>query len=332
MEVKVKKFYCFIRLRKAWRRIYAVNEAIKPTQDYDYFRHLYYAFYSKRLLSRWRVVFFYVKDDINECIVPLVINPKKRIIKGLSNFGRLDYEDVISSTNDKSFIIRCLKRVFDDYEGYNLDLININESAILFDALRAKMILLEKCVSIELAECYDDYFLRLSKHQRQNIRTAYNRLQKNAFDFDLVQYDERKRIPDHVWLICQQIYERRHSENGSLITKWVNRQCNPYTHILHSANGWCIFVLFHKNKPIAYMAGIMSLRQSCFYVPRLCIDPDFSEYSPGIILLNETIKSLIGEGVKFLDLMLGDEPYKIAMGGETHNNYEIQCCVNELFD
>ena len=332
MGIRVKKCFFIRHLRTVWRRIYAANVTIKPTQDYDYYRHLFYSFYAKHFLTRWRIVFFYVNDDINECIIPFVINQKKRVIKGLSNFGRLDYEDIVSSTNDSTFVRRSLETVLDDYRGYRLDLVNINESSALFQSLGQRMELREKCVSIELAGCFDEFMLRLSKHQRQNIRTAYNRIQKRSFNYNLVQYDENKKIPHHLWMSCQQIYERRHNETGSFLRKWVDRQLNPYTHILHSIKGWRVLVLFHGSTPIAYMGGIFSERQGCFYVPRLCIDPDFSEYSPGIILLNETIRSFIGEGVKCLDLMLGDEPYKIAMGGETHNNYEIKCCVKDLFD
>ena len=126
------------------------------------------------------------------------------------------------------------------------------------------------------------------------------------------------------------MYERRHYATGARSKKWVERQSNPYTHILHTALGWQVFVLFHDEIPISYMAGLVSKEQNCYYVPRLCIDPDFNKYSPGIILLVETIRLFIGQGIGHLDLMLGDEPYKMAMGGRIHHNYELKCKVEEL--
>ena len=90
--------------------------------------------------------------------------------------------------------------------------------------------------------------------------------------------------------------------------------------------------MFHNEEPISYVAGLYSENQNCYYVPRLCINNQFSRYSPGIVLLNEVVKVLIDEGVRYFDLMRGDEPYKTAMGGFVHNNYKLRCKVEELLD
>jgi CelD/BcsL family acetyltransferase involved in cellulose biosynthesis len=93
-----------------------------------------------------------------------------------------------------------------------------------------------------------------------------------------------------------------------------------------------LFVLFVNNSPIAYMAGLYDERQKAYYVPRLCINDEYGRYSPGIILVNETAKYLIDHGATLLDLMEGDEKYKLAMGGVVTNNHQIQISTNELFE
>ena len=91
-----------------------------------------------------------------------------------------------------------------------------------------------------------------------------------------------------------------------------------------------MYVLFHGEIPIAYMAGLLGKEQNCYFVPRLCIDSKYIRFSPGIVLLVETIREIINRGIGHLDLMLGDEPYKTAMGGRVHQNFELKCKVDEL--
>ena len=83
---------------------------------------------------------------------------------------------------------------------------------------------------------------------------------------------------------------------------------------------------------MAYMAGLYSETQKAYYVPRLCINDQYAKYSPGIILINETVKSLLSNQTHRLDLMLGDEPYKTAMGGVLTYNYSLQTTTEELLN
>lgn len=328
--IKKEKHFHIISLKKKWDTICLKNKGISPIHQYWYFWHLTLSFYSIHTLSRWRIVFYYLFDEQDACIIPFVVNPHKLLIKGLSSFGRLDYEDVISSTDNDRFIKKCFEIVLSDYKGYTLHFININEDSSLYKALGDRMKFLENCVTIDIPSNFDEYIASLSKHQRQNIRTAYNRLSKESFDICLKHYDEKTKMPQRLWQQCQQMYEGRHSALGSRFKIWVDRQRNPYTHILHTIKGWQVYVLFHGEIPISYMAGLLGEEQNCYYVPRLCIDPDFIKYSPGIVLLCETIRQIINQGIGHLDLMLGDEPYKTAMGGRVHRNFELKCKVGEL--
>ena len=69
------------------------------------------------------------------------------------------------------------------------------------------------------------------------------------------------------------------------------------------------------------MAGVFSKKGDQFVVPLLYSNNTYLRYSPGILLVNETAKALISKRVLILDLARGDEPYKYALGGETHFNY-----------
>ena len=78
------------------------------------------------------------------------------------------------------------------------------------------------------------------------------------------------------------------------------------------------------------MAGLYNRGQKSYYIPRLCIDEQYSRYSPGIVLVNEVAKRLIAMRVEVMDLMEGDEPYKLTMGGYIHNNYQLQTNMQNI--
>ena len=72
------------------------------------------------------------------------------------------------------------------------------------------------------------------------------------------------------------------------------------------------------------MQGVKS-RNSTLIIPRLVLNDKFARYSTGIMLINETMKSLIAEKSSCcLDLAIGNENYKFVMGGVPHYNYKFE--------
>jgi len=67
--------------------------------------------------------------------------------------------------------------------------------------------------------------------------------------------------------------------------------------------------------------------QTVMLIPLLTINGAFSRFSPGGILITETIKFLIeNHDYKYFDLSRGDEKYKYAYGGKEHFNYSYEIC------
>lgn len=301
----------------------AANPAIKPIQHYDYYCFLWIAFYMQHRLSRWRIVWRQVEDEGEECILPLAVNTKRRRLRMLSYYGRMDYEDIISSTEDTEHNRRLISKALQPYEGYTIEAVHIAEDSRLYRTLGDKMTWKETCVAIDISRGYEAWFEGLNKHQRQNVRTAYNRKEKEGFEVRLEVYDDHRPIPRGLWRRLQEIYEERGGDPGSRWHLWWKRQKNAFTHILHHVEGHRIYVLLHGNEPVAYMAGLLHSGQSCYYVPRLSHNIAYNRYSPGILLICETIKQLCEEGIATLDLLLGDEPYKLAMGGKEFPLYAL---------
>ena len=72
------------------------------------------------------------------------------------------------------------------------------------------------------------------------------------------------------------------------------------------------------------MIGLYNEKHNVVYVPRLSCNIKYLRYDPGILMLNESIKILLNEGIRIIDLTRGDEPYKFAMGGGDRQNYVIR--------
>ena len=81
----IENFNNIYRINPSWHRIMSCNNAIRPTQSYDYYRYLFFAFYSRFVkVGHWRIVFHYFQDGQNECIIPLVVNCKRMQIRSVS--------------------------------------------------------------------------------------------------------------------------------------------------------------------------------------------------------------------------------------------------------
>ena len=81
---------------------------------------------------------------------------------------------------------------------------------------------------------------------------------------------------------------------------------------------------FYIGKDLAaFMMGLESENKEVI-IPKLAIDSNFSKYSPGKLMINETVKYLISNSnIRTLDLSKGSEKYKYDMGGTEHINYDF---------
>lgn len=77
----------------------------------------------------------------------------------------------------------------------------------------------------------------------------------------------------------------------------------------------------------AFMVGYVNNDNASVVVPKLAINDCYRHYSPGIILINETIKQLITRGIKELDLARGTERYKFVMGGALYHTLNTEISI-----
>lgn len=179
---------------------------------------------------------------------------------------------------------------------------------------------------IPIGDNYNDYFGKLSKHVKQNVRTAYNRVHKDGYEVQFNYYENyrgRKEDEENALRIFK-----------SYMEVYVDRQNNKYKNGIRKRVKGLLIKYFHYDfnsafYSFSYLADItingkIAAMVKCYkdtvhkqlIIPMLAIDENFYRYSPGMILVNELAKQ-ISERTDLNEISLGrgDEKYKYDMGG-----------------
>lgn len=197
-------------------------------------------------------------------------------------------------------------------------------------------------VRIPLEGDWEMHLKRLSKSVRQNIRTAYNRMNRDGIQWRLCVYDENTPMDDIVWKRIMDAYFGRllakykrgvfsPETKGGIIIQTVKflhfrfiKKFNIY-HLKHDTfslrklpNAFHA-VLYADDRIMAFFSGLYTHDKTRLCIPRLAFNEAFRFYSPGYILLSEVLQKFYSEGrLQVLDLCRGDEQYKFDLGGETY--------------
>ena len=306
-------------IEKEWDTLYRQNSKLSYYQSTEYMNVLWNHFFPYRLILRGLPRFFVFMSGGKPCfILPLF---KKWFKKDYCLFGYkmgLGYLDAVYSENITS---KDITECFDELKRC------IGQASIYFMHVREKTelgqwilanggcISPEGCTEIQLPDNYDVFFDSLSKHMKQNIRTAYNRLKTDEMEyrFECIPYSDMPEITSRrlqkMYINRQKIrYEK--SLLYSLFVKYVDLGTKIQKHGCMTVRA---YVLSINNKIAAFFDAIYA--GNTIIIPRLAISDEFNRYSPGVMLINESIKNLIDERVSILDLTHGMEQYKLSMGG-----------------
>ena len=208
------------------------------------------------------------------------------------------------------------------------------------------------CINIILPNSYEDYYKGLSSSMRQNLRTAFNRLKRDGHSVsvkvinengkcDIWNYDEMETIIgtcvdyhkklqnkdvtnndfEKMLSLYYQRHKERYGEHTSKLKMWYMKHLNFVTKSLQNIPSAMNVMLFIDNELAAFMGGLSSQGEKDYIVPRLSINANYSFYSPGMLLVNETARYMIeNTSNRNLDLSLGTEGYKSKMGGGKTRN------------
>lgn len=314
-------------LRNSWTDLYNSNAFLNPLQSFDFFETYYKN-------TRIPIKSFKQKLEIYE----VVDNQKTQLILPLikktntyQSVDTLDYYDIVYNHNieDKTLLryLNAIKKYINKPIIFN----HISESSKLYNLLKAQNIKIldsVECAKINISNSYDEYYNSLSKSTRQNIRTAYNRLNKDLNNPKMELQITTGQINVKLINKLKVLYlKRKATKNKGFISKVkciLKRFYEPVSKTCGSLEDGFTSILFINNQIASFMQGLKS-KDTTIIIPRLVLNDKFARYSTGILLINETIKRLINENISnCLDLAIGNENYKFVMGGVSHINYNFE--------
>ena len=198
------------KLRAVWKKLYAEGD-YTPFQSWISNWWFYLTYGLKGSRRKYKPQFVLLTEDVEICILTIAVDRKRKKVIDFSVGGPIDYYDALSSTRDAEFLSACIAKLKEMYAGYEIVLNKINENACLYPVLNDKDVVeTEPWVKIDFeSDVYDEYYQSLSKHQRQNLRTGYNKLQREGLIWRLGRYDTKHPMPKNDWKKCLTMYEER---------------------------------------------------------------------------------------------------------------------------
>ena len=322
----------FEQVEKEWRNLYNDSQFISPYMSYDFQKEYKKKLWTSRktFFSKYIVYKAYENENLI-AIIPLLKIKDKIYIAG--DFRATGYLDFIYSDNITDVELDNLVKSFLTFmKDRELHFNKINQTSRLYKILNEitqskKLNVSQKtCVNIAFGKHYDEYFSKLSKSTRQNIRTAHNRLNREGKSILVETYIGRK-IGKEENKNLMKLYQKRSNERSgktNIIVKTFQTLLNPLTRSLNVNENNFISILKIDSEIAAYMHGFISNHDKAAVIPRLAINSTFNVYCPGGLLITDTIKWLIdNSSVKNLDLSRGDETYKYVYGGTEHYNFDF---------
>lgn len=286
----------------------------------------------------YKLTYFVVKDQNETVLLIGFFFIRNKWNKKYLNFTHLvgpsDYYDLIYSDDfDGALIPNVIEQILNDYKASGFCISNIkSDSKFLLAVSAMERIKFDKlnCVSIELPDSYDSYVSLLSKNARQNLRTAQNRLMKNNLNLKFTLFGN-KDLHEINFPELKALYKQRNKGKYQK-SNWKSKLYSNIDNLFRDGvdmfdlkelreTDFTLGKLEIDNELAAYFFGFTIVNR--IEINRVVINDKFAFYSPGILLLNEFIKSMIGKNLRIVDLTVGDEKYKYDLGGNTHEIFNI---------
>lgn len=315
--LQLKTYKSFKSISASWKRLYDITTEVSPFLSYEAMKIAVKYFYPYYITRKCLPLFcVFSENDKVRAIVPLLrySNGKCQLFGDVNGFNEsgILYDSVL-------ILPECLQLLRERLGS--VEFMKIDARSPLAKNIPAEAISTSNA-AITFPKDYDEYFKGLSKSVRQNIRTAYNRINADGLSIEFRLYKEHELPVDQVIdLYCQRHGQRYGVKTGRL-KKWFLKSQSFATRYYRFAPNAMTFILYIDKQPAAFLSGLSAGNR--LVVPRLSIDDKFRRYSPGMLLVIETIKFLQQHSsIEVLDLSQGDEAYKYQLGACQHLSYRF---------
>ena len=343
----IKSVKDFEALEGTWKQL-ENGKDMTAFQTYEWNRLLIEEFFSLLYNRLFAEVKCYIVTENQKAvaILPVIIQKRNAKIvwwgrkKGAYILGEGSWSDYLNfiykepNTKAWELILKNLPRPF-----FATSLRSNTEMCHFLDA-RGDMCGQHPSVFIPLMSDAAEYLASLSKSVRQNLRTAANRMNKDALVYELRIEDGKLNASLATELVSMH-YDRAKIKNQKQYKKnlhWIsrnirnsykeyqNRQYNIIYHSMISNMAGVTVIVYLNGVPAGYMYGVRDF--DAVRVMHNCINEEYKFYSPMFKGAYDFICEEINNkrySVTQIDFTRGNEGYKFQLGGEELflNNYMI---------
>ena len=341
ITVKIRPQQEFELLKDEWKSLENGSD-MTAFQSYSWYSMINEQYKKKAYIIPGKVFYAAAYDDEKiKMIAPLfIVNlprffSKFNIDSGAYILGKWGYTDYLNFIYDDfsaecfEQLIICIKERL-SVSAFNLHQILPETSMCRYlDEKYSSSFLFEgDCVKIPVKENFETYNKELSKHSRQNLRTAQNRAAKDGVD---IHYELYKSISEDDAKEFYSIYserqknKRKAEENclmffaNELVSKAENKKKKRYnilTDAMTSLDNAFILGCYSGEEKIGLCFGLED--SNAIRIPVVCFKESYAKYSPCMVCIYQFIKdSYEKDMIKSFDLLKGTEQYKYRLGGET---------------
>ncbi len=311
----------FMKIKDDWNRLYESNNHLSYYQSSAVMSTLWRGLYPYRFILRISPRFYVFRNDREVImILPLFKRWLSNKYTGYGYKAGIGYIDAVYADSiSESELSCCFRALRTKYSSMMILMQHVQSETALGNWIQnnSKVVSNTEYTIIPLYADYNMYYSSLSKHMKQNLRTAYNRLSTDngTYEFECISYSQMDGLDKDLQSLYIERQIKKYGKNW--LYKFFVKHVDLGTKIQRSKEiDIRAFILRINGRIAAYYDGLFSSRG--VIVPRLAIADGFDRYSPGVMLLNESIKYLIGSGMEYIDLTHGTEEYKLFMGGSVH--------------
>lgn len=168
---------------------------------------------------------------------------------------------------------------------------------------------------VELPGSFDDYLMSIGKKERHETRRKRRRFEKALGSPRIVTLGDAGSVLDDFF----RLHRRSRGSKGLFMT---DRMAGMFADLLSGA-GWRLDALYGDD-PRLVAAVIGYADESGYYLYNSAYDPDLGHASPGVVLLSELIRTVIGDGLEVFDFLKGEETYKFRLGARRRPLFVVE--------
>lgn len=262
--------------------------------------------------------------------LPGSFNKSKSVFHNLTYFGwdNLNYLMVkeIESTSKNKFFSELAKMI--DLMVYK----NISQSChqtILINTVGSIKFKGFRCPFIPLKGSYQNYLEGLSVSFKRMIKNRTNFCIKHGVEFKFLFGSDKESFED-AFLELKRLHGIRMDE-VELESKFLKLESQRFHRILRQQSSGKILLIVQAvedEKVIGTLYGFVSSNRYVYFASG--IDPDYSKYSLGIVLIGKIIEYSISNNYEYFDFLRGTEDYKFKWTQEANQNYTVYGSANLL--